>query len=135
MQNDLIAVISRKVLLHVGTRIAAKRIKAAVCVDINDDRHCGCVSHQGGRAMVVGVDPAEQDRKYGSLIAVGAVPCSNHAEHMGANERCGLRPGPESEDEGCQAEGTTPFGVNLMRSQVLYRAVRQVSGSQNWCNF
>lgn len=46
MQNDLIAVVSREELLHVGTGGAAQGVKAAVWVDINDDRHCGCVSHQ-----------------------------------------------------------------------------------------
>ncbi len=46
VQNYLIAVVSREVLLHVGTGGAAQRVKATVCVDINDDRHCGCVSHQ-----------------------------------------------------------------------------------------
>ncbi len=43
MQNDLVAVVSREELAHVGTGGAAQRVKAAVCVDINDDRHCGCV--------------------------------------------------------------------------------------------
>ena len=46
VQDDLVAVISREVLLHVGTGGAAQRVKAAVCVDINDHRHCGCVCHQ-----------------------------------------------------------------------------------------
>ena len=43
MQNDLIAVVSREELTNIGTGGAAQRVKAAVWVDINDDRHCGCV--------------------------------------------------------------------------------------------
>ena len=58
MQNDLIAVVSREELAHVGTGGAAQRIKAAVCVDIYNYRDCGCVRLQGRRAMMVGVNPA-----------------------------------------------------------------------------
>ena len=43
MQNDLIAVVSREELTNVGTGGPAQRVKAAVWVDINDDRHCSCV--------------------------------------------------------------------------------------------
>ena len=43
VQNDLIAVVSQEELTNVGTRGAAQRVKAAVWVDVNSDRHCGCV--------------------------------------------------------------------------------------------
>jgi len=59
--------------------------------------------------VVMGVDPAQHDWKYGSPIAVGAVTCSDHAEHMGAHEKV--------------ASGLV--------QKVKIKAVRQVSGSQN----
>ena len=83
MQNDLIAVVSREELAHISTGGAAQRVKATIWVDINDDRHRGCVRHQRRRAVVVGVDPAQHGWKYGSPIAPGAVTSWTCRAHGG----------------------------------------------------
>lgn len=60
MQDDFIAVVIREELLQACTGLTPQGVKPAVWVDINDNRHGGCVSHQGRRAMMVGVNPAAQ---------------------------------------------------------------------------
>ena len=63
VHDDLVAVVSREELLHVGshTGVAAQGVQPSIGVHFQQDWHCGCVSLKGRGSVMMRVQPASTD--------------------------------------------------------------------------